>query len=528
MQAFQFDRKLTGLFDEQHLSLVYEQEKVLSFINRTFSKDNVLEQAIEKGESFSNEKRTILKTALEQQYQNLSLTAAQRKNLDALSNSNAFTITTGHQLSLFTGPLYFMIKILHVIKQCEELNAENTEYNFVPMFWMATEDHDFEEVQSTNLFNNKITWDSDQKGPVGRFKIDDLQEAKEQFKSFFRDENSELFQLIHSIEATNYTDFVRQFIHGVFKDYGLLIIDGDDKLLKAQFADIVRKDLKESFSLHAVEKTNKTLKNEGYKVQAKAREVNFFYIKDGLRERIKHKNDHFHIKHVGDFSLEELLKLVDESPESFSPNVILRPLYQETILPNLLYVGGAGEISYWLQLKGVFDSVGETYPLIQVRNSVLWIDKGTSKKIEKLELRLESLFDSIDEVKREVVHQNEGDALDFSALDEQSNSLRQQLIETVLNIDNQMKSFAEAESKKIEKQIDQIKSRMIRSSKQKHENDMNAIDFIYNRLFPNGGLQERSTNFFNFCGDGDIQSKLQILHSVLNPFDGDFIIIREV
>lgn len=527
MQVFEFHRNQLNRFDEQHLNLVYEQDKALNFIHRSFSKENILKQIEDKSKNYSSETRKVLVDSLQRQHAKFEVSAAQQKNLELLTKDNSFTITTGHQLSLFTGPLYFVVKILHVIKMCNELNAENPDANFIPVYWMASEDHDYDEIKSATIFNNKLTWETDQSGPVGKFDLDGLESTLNKFRELFREDDSEVKRLVDGLDSSDYASFMRDFVNRMFKDYGLIIVDGDDTKLKGLFAPVVEKELNESVSHTAVERTNEQLLKEGFKTQAYAREVNLFYMEKGIRHRIIKSKHGFDVEDKGHFTEEKMFELLDKEPELFSPNVILRPVYQEVILPNLVYVGGGGEIAYWLQLKGVFDSLNVQYPLIQIRNSVLWIDKGTSKKIEKIELRLESLFEDVHEVKKGYVKENAGDDLDFSALDQMTEEISS-LIEThVSAVEENLIPFAKSEATKLQKQIDGIKSRLIRTSKSQHESAMKSVDFIFDRLFPNGSLQERSTNFFQFCADGTVQPQLDLLYSALNPFSGDFIIIRE-
>ena len=239
------------------------------------------------------------------------------------------------------------------------------------------------------------------------------------------------------------------------------------------------------------------------------------------------KGEDYFIEGKGHFKKETMLQLLYDKPEDFSPNVVLRPLYQESILPNLAYIGGGGEIAYWLQLKGVFDSVNVTYPLIVVRNSMLYIDNGTAKKIDKNGLNLSDVFESSDALKRSYVEKNSGEDLDFTDLDNALLQLGEKVTNQITSLDPAMDQFAASEVVRLEKQIEALKDKLVKRSKAKHEGAMKQIDQIKDRLFPNGKLQERTSNFFSFCPDGMYINKLEAFYKAIDPFEKDFIVLVE-
>ena len=193
----------------------------------------------------------------------------------------------------------------------------------------------------------------------------------------------------------------------------------------------------------------------------------------------------------------------------------------------MAYIGGAGEISYWLQLKGVFDLYKVIYPLVQVRNSVLWIDKTSLKRMDKINMHWTKVFRDVDVLKKEYVQEHSSDELDFSHLDELTSNLIKEMEARTVSVDSNMKQFAESEAKRLEKQVGGLKSKLIKASKGKHDQAMKSIEVIKDRLFPNGGLQERSANFLTFCADGAIQSRLTELYEALDPFSENLIVLME-
>lgn len=527
MQTFQIHRQSIKGITAQELALVYDQTEFLPYINRVFSKQAFQDVIEAKAKSYSSETRKTLVNSLRAAYASCENNSESVKNIDLLALENTFTITTGHQLSVFTGPLYFVYKILHVIKQCKELKESYPEYNFVPVYWMASEDHDYEEIKSLNLFGKSLTWETNQAGAVGRFNLEGFDELKEALKSFYANHPaSEVMQLIDQLNGENYGKLFFKLVHLLFGKYGLVILDGDNQDFKRIFAPIVKEELKSQFSFQAVEKTNRNLVKDGFKLQVNPREINLFYLENGLRNRIIPENDQFSIEGKGKFTLSELNQLVDESPDCFSPNVILRPVYQECILPNVCYVGGLGEMSYWLQLKGVFDHVEIPYPLIQVRNSLLIIDAATSEKMEKLEMTIVRVFNESHVLKKMYLQEHSSEELNFDALDQQVEALKTSLLEKTISVEPNLESYANSEVVKLEKQMAGFKEKLYRQAKSKHDGALKNIDQIKERLFPNDGMQERVVNFFQFCPDGNYSDKIELLMHAMTPFEGDLIVVK--
>ncbi len=528
MQKFNFHRNDVQLFGQNHLDLVYNQLELSAFIQQPFSLDAFGSQIEQKAQNYTTAKRTALVKALKKQYNQVQNNENPLRLIESLNDENTFTVTTGHQLSLFTGPLYFVIKIIQAIKQAEVLNAKFSDKRFVPVYWMATEDHDFEEIQKVNLFSDELTWESIQKGPVGRFDLDGLDEVKKRISELYQNHpDSEIHNVVKAYDGNNFTEATRNLVHFLFADYDLVIIDGDDPILKKEFAAIMQRELETGFSFEAVNSTNEALESIGGKVQIHAREINLFYIEKGLRSRIEHKEDDYFIDGKGHFKKDTLLRLLETNPECFSPNVVLRPVYQETILPNLAYISGGGEIAYWLQLKGVFDAAKIVYPMIVVRNSMLIIDTNTYKKIDNTLSKLSDVFEPIDVLKRNYVEANAGEELNFDALDNALHQLVELVVEQITQVDPAMDKFAAAEIVRLNKQIESIKDKLVKRSKGKHDAAMKQIEQIKERLFPNGNLQERTSNFFSFCPDGMYSGLLKELFDAIEPSEKDFIVLIE-
>lgn len=519
------NREQTGLFSAISNTLTYSQEELISFIQTPFSLQAFEKQLALKQTSYPKENRTSLVAALKKQYASVTTSAAVLNNIDLLEKETTFTITTGHQLSLFTGPLYFIYKIVHVIQLCKKLQVQFPANNFVPVFWMASEDHDFEEINHFQLFGKKITWESNQKGPVGRFDLDGINEIKNELHQFFENHpDSYIHSLIDSFKGENFSEAQFHLVNELFKDYGLIILEPDTASLKKLFVPTIEKELFERFAEEKIQNTTKELSQLSYKGQVFPRPINFFWIEKGCRERIQWVDNHFFIEEKGSFSSEEMRKLIYSQPENFSPNVVFRPVYQETILPNLCYVGGGGEMAYWLQLKAVFDSVNIPYPLIQVRNSVQLIDAGSAKKMNRLDVSFNEFLSDIDSIKKHYVQKHTTDEVNFDAIQLKIDALKQLLSSQISTLDTQLESFIVAENNKLDKQLETIQSKVLRIQKQKMETFMKQLEDIKNKLFPNGHLQERTESFLSFCPTGDYISFINQIFEIINPFEKDFIV----
>jgi bacillithiol biosynthesis cysteine-adding enzyme BshC len=526
MQVTRIHRQLTRSFDEQQIHMVYHQEMFLDFLQRPFSRESFKAQINEK--ELSADTRAVLVESLQAQYADLSVNARVQENIHALAGQNTYTVVTGHQLSLFTGPLYFVLKIMHAIRLSEEVQKMHPDKKIVPVYWMATEDHDFEEVKSAQIFTKTVSWESTESGAVGRFSAAGLEQVKEEIAALFANHpQSEIHSLLSAFDETNYAKVTRALVHRMFAHFGLVIVDGDDPALKRVFLPVIEKELREQFSYKAVSATNTELQRQGGKIQVNPREINLFYLQDQRRVRIVAEEEGFSIDGVGKRTLAALLDEAQMHPERFSPNVILRPVYQEMILPNLAYIGGLGEIAYWLQLKRIFGQINLPFPLLNVRNSVLWIDAGTSARLDKLQLHLEDIFLPGDQLKRMYIEERSGDDMKWDRFDELTRTLMMYMDESVAAIDPSKQSFADGEKVKLEKQMDGFRDKLIRFAKSRSEESMKQIDNVKDRLFPGGGLQERKSNFFSFCPDGNFSSRLDLLHAHIDPFDGDLIVIRE-
>jgi bacillithiol biosynthesis cysteine-adding enzyme BshC len=401
-------------------------------------------------------------------------------------------------LNLFTGPLYFLYKIISTINLTAELKAKYPEYYFVPVYWMATEDHDFEEINYFNFKGKKIRWNTQSKGPVGRLSTEGLDKIIEVFASELgagtnANTIKKLFKETY-LSHNNLADATRYLANKLFGKDGLVILDADHSDLKRAFIPYIKEELLYKTAQKSVLKTTELLKD--YKVQVNPREINLFYLENDLRERIIFEDGIYKVHNTSiHFSEKEILTLLENNPEKFSPNVIMRPLYQEVILPNLCYIGGGGEIAYWLELKAYFNKVNVTFPMLLLRNSVLLATEKQAKKADKLALSWTDLFmKQTDLINLKVT--------EFSAfpvdLNLQKTALKQQfdyLKQIALQTDPSFLGAVKAQEAKQIKGLVNLEKRLLKAQKRKHEDVLKRLTDLQNELFPNHSLQERIVNF---------------------------------
>ena len=313
-------------------------------------------------------------------------------NIELLRKETTFTVTTGHQICLFTGPLYSIYKIISTLNLTKSLKQKYPEHDFVPVFWMATEDHDFEEINHVNIFDKKITWNTNQSGPVGRFSTTDMIPFLEEIEETIGSELSRTLINFYK-SSSNLAIAHNKMINHLFGEEGVVVIDADSEKLKREMISIFKNELTKQNTFEKVEEQSEKLLTKGFGKQVTPREINLFYQKDGLRERITEEDKSYQILNTElVFTQEEILEELDKHPERFSPNVVMRPIYQEKILPNLAYIGGPGELAYWFQLKSAFEVNSIDFPILVLRNMALIVKENISKKINFL-LCLKTILD---------------------------------------------------------------------------------------------------------------------------------------
>ncbi|MFY7964470.1 MAG: bacillithiol biosynthesis cysteine-adding enzyme BshC [Chitinophagaceae bacterium] len=444
--------------------------------------------------------RNVLVNYFNSQYFNHQLSELQQQNINFLKQENCFTITTAHQPNIFTGPLYFIFKILHAIKLADTLSNDFPENKFVPVYYMGSEDADLDELGNINIQGKKLAWETAQTGAVGRMRIDknfiqlikeiEGQIAVNPFGKELIDFFTNSYQLGKTIDVATF-----ELVNFLFAKYGLLVLVPDNADLKKAFIPTIKKEIEEQFSREVVDKTNIEL-SKHYKTQAAGREINLFYLIDDKRERIEKKDNLFIVEKLGlQFNLDEILQELNNHPERFSPNVILRPVFQETILPNVAFIGGGGELAYWLQLKNVFEEVNIPYPVLVLRNSFLLYNSNQENKLQKMDYNISNLFAPTEKLFTNLVAKQSRNNLSLANQLTETQAFYNALKNQTAQIDASLTAHVEAIAVKALKKIEALEKKLWRAEKRKFTDQKNQLQNIKAALFPNDNLQERVENF---------------------------------
>jgi len=422
----------------------------------------------------------------------------------SLHSENTFTITTGHQLGIAGGPLFFIYKIISTIKLAEQLNDHHKNEQFVPVFWMASEDHDFAEIASIHVFNNKLTWNNpDATGACGELSTDSLNELLEELKKINGESANalELNSILTDCYQTGLTlaEATRKFVYSIFGQFGIVVLDANDARFKKAFGAIMRDELLNHTAHQKVVESSDRLA-EKYNPQVFPREINLFYKDSNLRERIVDCGDGTYQILNTDllFPKEVLFDMLDKYPERFSPNVVLRPLYQEKLLPNIAYIGGAGELAYWLQLKSLFDYHQVFYPMLINRNNALIIYEKLLKKAASAGINEDEIFQDEQSLIKLVLDRTVIDS--FSA--KENMDVISHEFDTIaakaIAIDASTEKYIQAERQKTINALENIEKKMLQAIKKKNESSLNIGKQIVDEVFPNGHPQEREQSFIPF------------------------------
>ena len=451
-------------------------------------------------------------------------------NIQTLKEKNTFTVTTGHQLCLFTGPLFFIYKLISTIKLASDLKKQFPNYNFVPVYWMASEDHDFEEVASFQVNGKTITWKSEQKGAVGGFKTGELKSLLPDLaEALGNSENSkQLLALFENayLKHSNLGLATRYLVNELFGDLGLICLDANHTAFKQQIKSLFRKDLFENVPHDLVNTSTRALEKLNYSIQVSSRPINCFYLDDQLRARIEKNGNRFDLVGTGrSFTAEELNAIIEKNPERISPNVVLRPVYQQIILPNIAYLGGPGELAYWLEFKEMFNHLQVQFPILMPRNFISIVDKPTQAKITKLQFSTTDFFKPEQElIKDHLVKIHAVFDLDREA--EQLSKFYEGITERTSAVDVTLARHVQAARQRAMNQLRTVAAKTGKALKKKAETSIQQITTVKHTLFPNAMPQERHENFSTFYLKYG-PSFFKTLEQVIDPFKIDQKILIE-
>ncbi len=484
------------------LDYLAKAEKLQDFVAHSTDLTGIKE-SITARQKFPTDRSTLVEQ-LELQYRQVAASSKVVANIKSLRDVNTFTITTAHQNNIFTGPLYFIYKIIHAIRLAETLKAEFSEYHFVPVYYIGSEDADFAELNHIFVEGTRLEWNTTQTGAVGRMKIDKGVTAlltQLNGRLSVLPYGNDIMQALKDCyqEGRSVQDATFRFVHHLFSDYGLVVLLPDNAALKSLMTPVFIDDLENQAASAVVTETATRMEENGYKVQAHPREINLFYLEDNIRERIERNGDTWHVLNTAiQFDRTALESELNQHPARFSPNVILRGLYQETILPNIAFIGGGGETAYWLQLKDLFVKYQVPFPVLVVRNSFLLIEEKEQERIEKLGLSVTDLLTNEEKLMNAIVRRDTSNKLMLKDSIDAAEALYASIHDQAAAIDGTLGKHVNALKTQAVYRLKELEKKMLRAEKRKFEDQRRQLTAIREKLYPGNRLQERSESFLPF------------------------------
>ncbi|HTK82050.1 MAG TPA: bacillithiol biosynthesis cysteine-adding enzyme BshC [Bacteroidota bacterium] len=522
----------SGGFSKLFVDYVGDFQKVQQYFEHDFRSRQNFPKQIARIQSHYRHRSALVET-LKDQNRRFGCPESTFASLDLLADEKTFAVVTGQQVGMLGGPLYTVYKTLTAISLCRQLRQAFPEYNFVPVFWLEGEDHDFEEVNKVGLLNQenifvKIEYLLSGKpaeknmGAVGELILDgSLQAFLEEVSkclhnSEFKPAVLEMLQQSYNHGATFNSAFVK-LMNTMFRDDGLVYISVNDKRFKQLLSPVFQKELQAFPRVSQLIIQRSAELEDRYHAQIKTKALNLFLFHKGGRYVIEPREHDFSLKGTRHFlSKDELLKIATETPELLSPNVALRPICQDTLLPTVAYVAGPSEVAYFAQLRTVYQFFDLPMPVIYPRSSATLLEGRSEKILEKFEIDINELFTHREEVQRKVVEMVSEVKIDemFSGASQRLTELMNEMKFGLNYIDATLMGPLEATREKIDSHLAQLKEKVQVAQERKHEVALRQINKTANTLLPNGSLQERELNityFLNKYGMGFPRSLMETL-----------------
>ncbi len=444
------------------------------------------------------------------------------KNAEAhallLQQEGTFAVVTGQQVGILGGPLYTLYKVITAIKLAEKLNNELPSYNFVPVFYLEAEDHDYDEISKISIIDARNELQSFQYLPEGK----PLEKNPGSVGSMVFDNEIESFlsTIEKNLQPSDFrisimqqlrnayrpgVDFATAFaayINSLIPNSGLVILDPRDNALKHLIKPVLQKELQTHPKTSEIVIRRSALLEETYHAQVKPRAINLFIQHRGGRYLIEPRETGYGLKGARQrFSDEEMLSLVENSPELFSPNVLLRPIVQDYLLPTFVYVGGPSEIAYFAQLKEVYKHFDATMPIIYPRASATVIEEKVQRTIEKFDISPFDFFMNLELLQKNVSAKLSDVKLEdvFGKANTNIDESLKELRYALQMVDSTLTGSYDNARKKIEYQINRLKEKAYDAQRKNFSTAMRQIEKAALHVAPNGTFQERTYPLFQYC-----------------------------
>ncbi|MCZ6777204.1 MAG: bacillithiol biosynthesis cysteine-adding enzyme BshC [Ignavibacteria bacterium] len=523
-----------GGFSELFFDFLYDYNQVQRFYKHNFRDFESYESVMRAIDERPPDRETLTRVLIGQN-ESFRSPAKTFENILLLEKPTTYAVVTGQQVGLFGGPMYTVFKMITTIKLAEKLKTKFPAYDFVPVFWVEGEDHDFVEMNNVSLLDSdsrvvKIEYlpggamPERNLGPIGELAFDaSLEQTFAALggalqKSEF---TGELIMKLRECYATGRT-FNQAFtlwMNFLFEDYGPIFISSNNRELKRLLSPMFVKEISEFPKTSQMVIAQSAELEEQYHAQIKAKSVNLFLFHKGGRYLIEPREHDFSLKGTRHYlQKDELLRIAQETPEMLSSNVVLRPIAQDTLLPTVAYVAGPAEVAYNAQLKPVYEYLNIPQPVLYPRASGSFVEERLERALEKYQLDLLQFFEDpeavstqvierISEVKLDQVFGNTGTMV-HDALNELKFGLKE--------IDPTLLGSLESVKSKIDTNLNVLKEKAIAAQKRRNETALRQVEKAVNTLLPNGNLQEREINVIYYmnkyglelvnwlCGEMDI------------------------
>ena len=460
--------------------------------------------------------RERLATILEKQNKVFRSAEKTFEHIHLLREVTTFAVVTGQQVGLFTGPLYTIYKALTAVHHAQWLKAQFPAYEFIPIFWLESEDHDIEEISEVGIIDKENNYSRIRYGEplpegeknyasVGALQLNgDIQKVFDGLRSLatqtdFTEAMLEEFESCYKEDKTLAVAFA-QLLNKLYPSAGIVFVDPSDVELKKISAPIIQREL-ETFPMagEVVIKRSAELETM-YHAQIKPRAVNLFYHAKGGRYAVEPSEYGFFLRGTRQrFLREELRAIGSEAPESFSPNVLLRPIIQDFLFPTATYVAGPSEVAYFAQLQPVYDHFQVPMPIILPRASMTLIEPKIQKLFDKFDIPFTAMFETPEQVYASIMQSGDGEeVMEFQNISAQIDEWQTRLRAIAQRVDVSLLSASETTIQKMKGHLTLFEQKIYQSKKQRDQVVTRQIEKMFNYLTPDSVAQERQLNIFSF------------------------------
>jgi len=499
------------------LDYIYEFENVREYYKHNFRNKDAYPSVFKSITESRKDKQLNISGIIKNQYLTLqNISNKTLRNIDLIDKEKTIAVVTGQQLGILGGPLYTVYKIITAIRLANQLTERYDDFKFVPVFWLEGDDHDFNEVRSINLFNNENQVlnfgykdeinDDDAKQSIGKINFDEaLNEFFSNYEGSLRESDFKK-ELVSKIKecyqvGKSFKQSFKELLFWLFDEYGLVIFDPQDPHIKSLLKPIFKKEVND-FALHTQKLIQTSAKlEELYHAQVKVKPVNLFYHTDDGRYSVEPVDEVFKLRRKRkQFTKDEILTEIENFPERFSPNVLLRPICQDYLLPTGFYIGGPSEIAYFAQVTPLYDFYKIAPPIIFPRSSATILEKNVSSGLDKYDLSMNDIFLGLDELKEKVIAGLSENNIEttFVEASKEIELTFDKIKENLFAIDKTLVDSSGRYKDRIMSSILELKTKAIKAQETKHETTIRQLTRLSNLLYPLGNLQEREINFTYF------------------------------